>query len=253
MEFLASRPPTRNFLGLIIALLIAKYILIKMTSLWLFFLAALGALTLACLIYSVLAFISFHLFTPSRPVARYNRGGEPVYAFVTGSSAGIGLGIAQALAQQGFNLICLAHIAPELSEAVAQLRTIRPDIDVRAIVLDARTATPEEMEAAVQSIATLNVTILVNNIGGNPIAHPPFRSLDTYSIADVDTVINQNARFMARLTALMLPILSRKPASAGQRSPRLEHGLHGLVWHSLDEHVYGHQELQPSYELGPCA
>jgi 17beta-estradiol 17-dehydrogenase / very-long-chain 3-oxoacyl-CoA reductase len=55
------------------------------------------------------------------------------------------------------------------------------------------------------------VTILVNNVGGCPITLPAFRALETYSCEDVDAVINMNARFMARLTALMLPILSRRP------------------------------------------
>jgi 17beta-estradiol 17-dehydrogenase / very-long-chain 3-oxoacyl-CoA reductase len=77
--------------------------------------------------------------------------------------------------------------------------------------MDVRTATPKEMEAVVQSIADLQVSILVNNVGGNPVKLPPFRTIATYSSEDVDAVINMNARFMARLTALMLPILSSKP------------------------------------------
>jgi 17beta-estradiol 17-dehydrogenase / very-long-chain 3-oxoacyl-CoA reductase len=200
-----------------------------MASVWLLFLAGTGALTLGSLIYNVFDFLSFHLFTPSRPVIRYSRGNKPAYALITGSSAGIGLGIAQALAKQGFNLILLAHIASELSEAVARIRELQPDIDVRVIVMDARTATPEEMEAAVQSIADLDVTILVNNIGGNPIAHPPFRPFGTYSSTDVDAVINQNARFMARLTALLLPVLSRKPTGPEQCSLVLN--VSSMAWY----------------------
>lgn len=76
--------------------------------------------------------------------------------------------------------------------------------------MDVRTATPEEMAAAVQSISNLQISILVNNVGGNPVL-PPFRTIATYSSDDVDAVINMNARFMARFTALMLPILTRKP------------------------------------------
>ncbi|KAM0249151.1 hypothetical protein ACHAQJ_009190 [Trichoderma viride] len=200
-----------------------------MTSLWLLFLASTGALTLGCFAYNVLDFLSFHLFTPSRPVTRYNRGNKPAYALITGSSAGIGLGIAQALAKQGFNLILLAHNASRLSEAVAQIHKLQPGIDIRVIVMDARTATPEEMRVAVQSITDLDVTILVNNVGGNPIAYPPFRPFETYSSTDIDAVINQNARFMARLTALLLPILSRKPLSPGQCSLVLN--VSSMAWY----------------------
>lgn len=76
--------------------------------------------------------------------------------------------------------------------------------------MDVKTATPSEMEAAVQSISNLPISILVNNVGGNPIKLPAFRPMSTYSSSDVDAVIAQNSRFMARLTALMLPILTRR-------------------------------------------
>jgi 17beta-estradiol 17-dehydrogenase / very-long-chain 3-oxoacyl-CoA reductase len=76
--------------------------------------------------------------------------------------------------------------------------------------MDARTATPSEMASAVQSISDLQVSILVNNIGGMPIKLPPFRIFATYSCEDIDATINQNSRFMARLTTLILPLLTKK-------------------------------------------
>jgi 17beta-estradiol 17-dehydrogenase / very-long-chain 3-oxoacyl-CoA reductase len=175
-------------------------------------LTGIGALTLLYAAYSIIRFLTFHLIKPSHPLQSYKRAGpEPAYALITGSSAGIGLGVAQALVKQGFAIILLGHLPDELAEAKATLQRLRSDAIVRILVMDARTATPEEMDAAVQSIADLQVSIFVNNIGGNPIKLPAFRVMATYSSADVDAIINQNARFMARLTALMLPILSRKP------------------------------------------
>jgi 17beta-estradiol 17-dehydrogenase / very-long-chain 3-oxoacyl-CoA reductase len=175
-------------------------------------LASIGALTLLYTAYSIVRFLSFHLIKPSHPLQSYKRAGpEPAYALITGSSAGIGFGVAQALVKQGFAVILLGHLADELAEAKATLQKLRPDAVVRILIMDARTATPKEMDAAVQSIADLQVSILVNNVGGNPVKLPAFRVMATYSIEDVDAVINQNARFMARLTALMLPILSRRP------------------------------------------
>jgi 17beta-estradiol 17-dehydrogenase / very-long-chain 3-oxoacyl-CoA reductase len=90
------------------------------------------------------------------------------------------------------------------------LQKLTPNAEVRILVMDARTATPSEMASAVQSISDLHVSILVNNVGGMPIKPPPFRTFATWSCDDVDATINQNNRFMARLTTLMLPLLTKK-------------------------------------------
>ncbi|KAG0646180.1 putative short-chain type dehydrogenase reductase y4eK [Hyphodiscus hymeniophilus] len=173
-------------------------------------LAGLGAVTLCCIIYSMLRFLTLHLIIPSHPLQSYKRSGpEPTYALVTGSSAGIGLGVAQALVKEGFAIILLGHLAEELAEAKSGLQALRPGAVVRILVMNARTATPEEIKDAVQSIADLQLSILVNNVGGNPVRLPAFRPMATHSSEDIDAVINHNARFMARLTALTLPLLSR--------------------------------------------
>jgi len=182
------------------------------SSLWVPILSSIGALTLCYAAYFITRFLTFHLIKPSHPLQSYKRAGlEPAYAVITGSSAGIGFGVAQALVKEGFAVILLGHLPDELSEAKMTLQRLRPDAVARTLVMDVRTATPEEMNAAVQSIADLQVSILVNNVGGNPVKLPAFRTMATYSSEDVDSVINMNARFMARFTALMLPILSRKP------------------------------------------
>jgi 17beta-estradiol 17-dehydrogenase / very-long-chain 3-oxoacyl-CoA reductase len=165
---------------------------------------SIGALTLFYTAYYVTRFLTFHLISPSHPLRSYKRASpEPTYALITGSSAGIGFGVAQALVKEGFAIILLGHLPDELSEAKVTLQKLRRDAVVRTIVMDARTATGEEMATVVQSIANLPVTILVNNIGGIPIKLPAFRVLATYSTEDVDAIINMNSRFMARLTSLM--------------------------------------------------
>ena len=181
-------------------------------------LAGVGILTLLRFAYLVLNFLAFHVIKPSSPLKRYKRSGpEPTYALVTGASAGIGLGVAQALVKQRFGVILLGHLPDELAESAERLRKQHPGASVETLVLNARTATAAETESAVRSVSHLQISVLVNNVGGNPVDLPAFRALGTYSCADVDAVIDMNARFMARLTALVLPILSRKP-SAGQRS-----------------------------------
>jgi 17beta-estradiol 17-dehydrogenase / very-long-chain 3-oxoacyl-CoA reductase len=109
-----------------------------------------------------------------------------------------------------------------LNQAKTTLRSLSPTASIHLITMNALTATPEQMTAAISSISNLQISILVNNVGGNPITLPAFRLLSTYTCSDVDSVINQNARFMARLTALMLPLLTRKGEGkvGGERKQR---------------------------------
>ncbi|POR33528.1 Very-long-chain 3-oxoacyl-CoA reductase [Tolypocladium paradoxum] len=205
-----------------------------MTSLWIQALAVVGGTTLLYAAYTTFDFLALHFIKPSRPLNSYKRKGpDPTFALITGASAGIGLGVAQELVRQGFGVILLGHLADELAQAKQSLQTATPGAAVRILVMDAQTATPAEMAAAVQSLDGLHVSILVNNVGGCPVELPPMREVATYSCADADAVINMNARFMARLTALMLPLLNRKPARPGERSLIINSssaGLCGLPW-----------------------
>jgi len=196
-------------------------------------LAALGLITLIKFSYQWARFLVFHLWHPSKPMHVYKRPGpEPTYALVTGASAGIGLGISQALVRQGFGVILLGHKPDELAAAAEGLEEIRPGVAVHVIVLDAQKATLSEIEDVVRSIADLQVSVLVNNVGGVPIKLPAIRTLDTLDVTEVDAVIDMNARFMARLTRLMLPILTRKPP-LGKRSLIINlssAGKFGIPW-----------------------
>jgi len=167
-----------------------------------------GYVAIARFLFIGVGFLRLHCARPARPLSAYRRAGQAVYGVVTGASAGIGLGIAQALVRAGFHVVLLGHLEWELDEAAAGLRTIRPDVVVRTVVMNVRTATPEEMERAVADLADLEISVLVNNVGGTPIAPPLIRPFGTYSLADVDAVIDHNARFMARWTNLMLPLLA---------------------------------------------
>ncbi|KAL2268267.1 hypothetical protein VTJ83DRAFT_3113 [Remersonia thermophila] len=202
-------------------------------------LASLGAVVAIRLLRSTMDFISFHLLPGTHTVDRYQRPGNTAWALVTGASAGIGLGIAQELVRQGFGVILLGHLQDELDAAAAQLRAMRPpvpvaaaadrddddddddnDARVRTYLLDARTATPSDLARLAASLSGLDLTILVNNVGGNAVEHPPFRPAATYSCADVDAVVDQNARFMARLTTLLVPLLARGARPDAARSGR---------------------------------
>ncbi|ROV99670.1 hypothetical protein VSDG_03002 [Cytospora chrysosperma] len=198
-------------------------------------LAFIGTLVCLAVLERTFDFISFHFTTPAKPLHSYRRPGpKPTYALITGASAGIGYGIAQALVKIGFGVILLGHKEDELARAAEHLQTLIPDEHraqadgiVKIIVMNAQTATPEEMEDKLRATiidGELRVSILVNNVGSNPIAPPAFRDLRTYSPEEIDAMIDLNARFMARLTALMLPVLVHRGAGVDERG--MTYGTH---------------------------
>lgn len=191
-------------------------------------LACIGTIVCLGLVEKIIDFLLFHFNVPAKPLEAYRRRGpEPAYALITGASAGIGYGIGQALVKNGFGVILLGHKADELSEAATRLsaqlppeRRAEADTFVKTIVMDAQTATPQDMEDALRRVAVdrgLRVSILVNNVASVPIALPAFRELATYSPGEIDGVIDLNTRFMARLTALMLPVLAHNGAGADEQ------------------------------------
>jgi len=82
-------------------------------------------------------------------------------ALVTGSTAGIGLATARALALEGARVTVNGRTQARVDEAVASIRSARPDADVDGVALDLATA--EGCRALTQRIPA--VDILVNNLG----------------------------------------------------------------------------------------
>ncbi|TDZ15108.1 FAD-dependent monooxygenase ctvC [Colletotrichum orbiculare MAFF 240422] len=156
---------------------------------------------------------------PSVSLKRYQKKGSyESWALVTGASAGIGLGCAQELALCGFNVVLLGHNEDELEDARSLienecLRRHKNDIAVRILVLDAATSTPDQIEAAVNKMDDLDITVLVNNVGGPSDRSPALGSLHEFTAEEVESTINLNARFMAHLTRLMVPILAKSGPS----------------------------------------
>lgn len=211
-------------------------------------LAVVGALSVFYFIKSTYQFCTLHFVKPAKPLLAYKQPKSPhrdaqirgqtageektesssTWALVTGSSAGIGLGIAQELILQGFSVILHGYLPDELASAKERLlevssassaRATSPSPQVEIKVLDARTATEEDLKDLVKSISHLDVRILVNNVGGNPVREPNFLEIKDLTSEDMDMVLNQNIRFMARLTRLMIPLLGTRHKSGADADP----------------------------------
>ena len=101
---------------------------------------------------------------PVLPMTRYWRENRPgqSWALITGASAGIGLSCGHELAARGFNVVLLGHKPDELAEAKAAIEDASPAVEVRILELDVITASAEEIDAALDSISHLPLTVLVN-------------------------------------------------------------------------------------------
>ena len=163
-------------------------------------------LCVATVTYTTLRFLRFvHLYTRPSSIKRYLYGNEP-WALVTGASDGIGLGIAHELAVNGFNIILHGRNPEKLRRAQSQLEGEHKDLQFRAAVLDASSATGQQIEALAASVQSLNLTVLVNNVGGGAKIQP----LEKTTTEDLDSLISVNARFPAQLTRALLSKFARK-------------------------------------------
>ncbi|TQN70137.1 Very-long-chain 3-oxoacyl-CoA reductase [Colletotrichum shisoi] len=177
---------------------------------------------------------------PSVPLTRYQKKGRPYesWALVTGATGGIGLACAQELALRGFKIVLVGRNVDRLEDARALIesecmRRHKSDVAVRFVVLDAASSSPAQVQAAVDDISDLDVTVLINNVGGAQASSPPIGPLRNLAAGDVDALIDLNARFMARLTHLMLPILARNgPSLVLNVGSFATEGLPGLVMYS---------------------
>ncbi|KAF2708647.1 NAD(P)-binding protein, partial [Pleomassaria siparia CBS 279.74] len=136
------------------------------------------------------------------------------WALITGSSGGIGLGYAHHLLSLNFGVIILAHVESEVKAAESKLRETFPDGEIKCVVMNCQTATSKQVEGLVKGIEEeeMEVRILINNVGGIPMAYPHFRLFADFAVQGIDNHFDMNARFMTHLTRLMLPQLTRNAA-----------------------------------------
>ncbi len=193
-------------------------------------LAFLGFCTVTYYVKQIGSFVYLHTLHRSDLVPRYLRNhrqggsetkgqpeqGERSWALITGASDGLGKGFAQELCSRGFNVILHGRTAAKLDKVCAQLREDFPHVKTRTLVLDVMNFDAADIRREVQRLGELPLTVLVNNVGGvGPVtgAQGDYFPLASYTAAQINGMMDLNARFMAHLTALLIPVLSRNKPS----------------------------------------
>jgi len=144
------------------------------------------------------SFIYLYTRPSSLPLYRY---GSKTWALVTGASDGIGLGFAQELAQNGFNVVLHGRNPTKVANVRARLTAELPAVEFRIAVADASSTSPRQIDDLVASLQDLNLTVLINNVGGGE----RVQTLETNTAEDIDMAININARSPTQLTRAILP------------------------------------------------
>jgi 3-oxoacyl-[acyl-carrier protein] reductase len=121
-------------------------------------------------------------------------------AIVCGASAGIGLGIAEALAEEGADVVMFARRQELVEREAARLGGLAVQGDVTSA---------EDCERLVEAAVDAHgrIDILINNSGG-----PPRTPAVGLTDAQVETAVQLLLVSVVRLTRLCLPYLERSPA-----------------------------------------
>ena len=150
-----------------------------------------GLITFLSKLRSFLDFFWFYFLRPKDRWQKYLQGPSP-YAIVTGATAGIGRSTAQELYDKGFNLILHGRDEKKLKDVVAEIQSAQSKRtgqvqDVKYFLEDASKA-GINFEGIAKRFEGLNITILVNNVGGSTVRPERFGDLASSSKYFVLTV-----------------------------------------------------------------
>ena len=125
-------------------------------------------------------------------------------AIVTGTSSGIGIEVAKALANQGANIVLLARRMDKL-ESVKEM--IEKDYNVKALAIPCDLTIEEDIRKAVEEVIKEfgQIDILVNNAGA--IVNKPTEEM---SLEEWNLVVNVNLTGVFLMTKHVVPYMKEK-------------------------------------------
>ena len=180
-------------------------------------LIAIGILWSTQITFRLLEF--FHLYFLHRTsLPRYISdppSNSETWALVTGASDGIGLAFAQELLSRHINVILHGRNATKLENVRSSLLDKYPTRQIRLLILDASTTASNALalSTATKPLKSLNLRILINNLGGTGTVTPLWSPLSSRSCSDVGQILDITARFPTEITRELLPCLSKNQPS----------------------------------------
>lgn len=170
----------------------------------------LGSLLALYVLYKLACHIYVYLRPSSLP--SYLHPPDGAWALITGSSDGIGFGLAQELCHRGFNVILHGRNHTRLLHAQSLLADQFPTTKTRILVLDANTPASDPCfdRAIREAVDSITLTVLVNSFGGQQGILPAERFLlgfGEYTPAQIEGIVQINTLFMLHVTRCLFPVL----------------------------------------------
>lgn len=197
--------------------------------------AVVGLLAIASIGYKLFGILQF--FFHSSMLYRYAHNPNPSlkldrqlskpWALITGASDGVGKGLAEEFCSRGFHVVIHGRPGAKLEKVKSDLEK-EFNADVRLLALDVSAkSTWTKFDQTIQSaLDGINLTVLVNNLGGPGGVTPEWASITDRTLQDDEIMIDVNLRFMTHLTRVVLPILVKNSpglimnvSSAGEFMP----------------------------------
>ncbi|KAF2668162.1 NAD(P)-binding protein [Microthyrium microscopicum] len=142
----------------------------------------------------------------------------PSWALITGASDGVGKGFAQELLERGFNVLLHGRNKAKLEALQTTFQEAYPARTISIAIADASSYEVADLDKIAQQVSSLpdggRLRVLINNVGGAGavIGKPICHTFAEMTGNEVDTLINVNARFPARLTNALMPVLTQSPS-----------------------------------------
>lgn len=149
------------------------------------------------------ASLIFDLFLiPGISFSKYgNKKGS--WAVVTGASDGIGKEYASQLAGKGFNVVLVSRTQSKLELLATEIET-KYKVQTKIVAFDASTDANVNYELLNETISSLPVTILINNVGQSHSIPVPFLETNTKELQDIITI---NTTATLKITQTVAPYI----------------------------------------------
>jgi 17beta-estradiol 17-dehydrogenase / very-long-chain 3-oxoacyl-CoA reductase len=151
------------------------------------------------IIWKLLRFMYTNFFR--RRLNLLNRYGQDSWALVTGATDGIGKGLCEELAKEGFNIILVSRTLQKLKKVSADLLKVNPNIKTHEIEYDFNAK--NRLEDYISTFGSLqdsyDISILINNVG---LDH--HNTFERVKIDHIYSMINLNVIPQTLLTKILL-------------------------------------------------
>jgi 17beta-estradiol 17-dehydrogenase / very-long-chain 3-oxoacyl-CoA reductase len=140
---------------------------------------------------------------PAKNLKKYG-----MWAVVTGATDGIGKAMAAEFARRGLNIVLISRTQEKLDETTKEIKEKNPKVEVRSIAVDYDQFDEAAQKRVSQILDTLDIGVLVNNVGISYDFTKYFHELDDQRVRQL---IRLNVDSTTYMTRIVLPgMIQRK-------------------------------------------